>query len=93
MAKIDELLRTWRGIGPVEWCESKFGWIGEDARPIKLTDWQHAILTAWWSLRFVITTLGISNVKKTGKTLVNAALVFLAMVSIAWRAFLRRQRF
>ena len=42
MAKIDELLRTWRGIGPVEWCESKFGWIGEDARPIKLTDWQHA---------------------------------------------------
>jgi len=72
--KILPLIEKWREIGPAAWAEDRFGWIGEENKPIKLTPWQRAIVGAWWTLRAFITTLAISNVKKTGKTFTNALL-------------------
>lgn len=74
----NDLVNHWRSIGPVEWAESAYGWIGLDGQPIKLTPWQRAVLSAWWENREVVTTLGVSNTKKTGKTFVNSVL-------LAWR--------
>ncbi len=78
MAKIDELIAHWRSAGPVEWAEGPYGWIGIDGQPVKLDPWQRATLEAWWAHRDVVTTLAISNIKKTGKTFVDAVL-------LAWR--------
>ena len=78
MTKTDELIETWRGIGPTAWAESAHGWIGIDAKPITLEPWQRACLGAWWAHRETVTTLAVSNIKKTGKTLLNAVL-------LAWR--------
>ncbi|MDD5189917.1 MAG: hypothetical protein PHE50_02660 [Dehalococcoidales bacterium] len=78
MPKIDDYSKRLRSIGPAAWCEGPYGWIGEDGQPIALIDWQKAVLLAWWEYRDVCSTLGISNVKKTGKTLLNAVLT-------AWR--------
>jgi phage terminase large subunit-like protein len=74
----NELVKTWRDIGPVAWAEGPFGWTGEDGKPITLEPWQRAVLSAWWERREDVTTLAVSNVKKTGKTFVNAVL-------LAWR--------
>ncbi|MCL4533906.1 MAG: terminase large subunit [Bacteroidetes bacterium] len=71
----NDLVREWRDMGPVAWAEHSLGWIGEDGQPIKLYPWQRAVLEAWWSLRGTTTTLGISNIKKTGKTQLNAFLL------------------
>ncbi len=76
--KIDQLVAQWRGMGPVAWAEHAYGWIGPDGRPITLSDWQRAALSAWWDRRADVSTLAISNVKKTGKTFLNAVLT-------AWR--------
>ncbi len=76
--KTNELITHWRQAGPVDWAEGPYGWIGIDRQPIKLTPWQAAILGAWWQRKETITTLGVSNVKKTGKTFSNAVL-------LAWR--------
>lgn len=73
-----ELLTRWREIGPAAWAEGPGGWIGEDGQPIILEPWQRAVLEAWWEHREDVTTLGISNVKKSGKTLLDAVL-------LAWR--------
>lgn len=78
MAKADELLLHWREAGPVTWAEGPGGWIGEDGLPIVLAPWQRAVLGAWWANRAQVSTLGISNTKKTGKTLLDAVL-------LAWR--------
>ncbi|MBN1975957.1 MAG: hypothetical protein JW918_01025 [Anaerolineae bacterium] len=72
------LVREWCELGPVAWAEHRFGWVGIDGAPIQLEPWQRAALGAWWELREVITTLGVSNIKKTGKTLLDAVLT-------AWR--------
>jgi phage terminase large subunit-like protein len=72
---VDELITQWREIGPAAWAESDHGWIGIDKQPIKLEPWQRAVLEMWWDYREVITTLAISNVKKTGKTFVDAVLL------------------
>jgi phage terminase large subunit-like protein len=74
----NELIEHWRSIGPVEWAEGAHGWIGIDRQPIILTPWQRAVLWAWWENRDRVSTLAISNVKKTGKTFLNAVL-------LAWR--------
>lgn len=74
-----------REIGPAAWAEGPYGWIDEDGKPIILTGWQKAVLNAWWLFRFDITTLAISNVKKTGKTLLDAILLcwrFLALPGV-----------
>jgi hypothetical protein len=76
--KIDELIAEWRDRGPVSWVEGPYGWIGIDGSPAQLTEWQRAALLAWWDHREEITTFAISNIKKTGKTFLNAAL-------LAWR--------
>ncbi len=76
--KVDELVIHWREVGPVAWAEGEYGWIGIDRKPVQLTPWQRAVLEAWWNYREVITTLAISNIKKTGKTFVNSVL-------LAWR--------
>lgn len=65
-------------MGPIAWAESPHGWIGIDGKPITLEPWQRAILAAWEAHRDAVTTLAVSNVKKTGKTLLNA-------VMLAWR--------
>lgn len=84
MSKRDsELVTAWRTLGPVGWAESSFGWIGDDGAvstltPVRLLPWQRAILGAWWDLRADVTTLALSNIKKTGKTFCNAVL-------LAWR--------
>lgn len=75
MSKANELVQTWREMGPVAWCESAYGWIGEDGQPVQLTPWQRAILQTWWENRETCSTLAISNVKKTGKTFLNAVLL------------------
>lgn len=70
-----DLVKEWRERGPVVWCEGPYGWTGDDGNSIVLSPWQRAILSVWWMLREVVTTLAISNVKKTGKTFVNAVLL------------------
>ena len=71
----NELVEHWRSIGPVEWAEGAHGWIGINRQPIQLTPWQRAVLLAWWENRDRVSTLAISNVKKTGKTFLNAVLL------------------
>ncbi len=73
-----ELIQAWRDMGPVAWAESAYGWIGENGQPIVLTGWQRAVLQTWWKHRETTTTLAVSNIKKTGKTLMNGVL-------LAWR--------
>ena len=75
---IDELIQHWREMGPIVWAEGVFGWIDLDGEPIRLEPWQRAVLSFWWIHRFIISTLVISNIKKTGKTFANAVL-------LAWR--------
>lgn len=78
MATIDELVKQWRAAGPVAWAESAYGWIDESGQPVTLEPWQRAALEAYWQNRERVTTFAISNVKKTGKT-------FLDAVLLAWR--------
>ena len=75
MAELNEI---WREQSPAAWAESKYGWVGTDGKPIKLHPWQRAVLDAWWEHKGDTSTLGISNIKKTGKT-------FLDAVLVAWR--------
>lgn len=74
-AMVDELIEQWRSMGPAEWAESEHGWIGMDKKPVELEPWQKAILSAWWDFRETVTTLAISNIKKVGKTFVDAVLL------------------
>lgn len=78
MAKINELVAAWRDTDPVTWAQSQYGWVGTEGQPVALTAWQSAVLTAWWQNRADVSTLAISNTKKTGKTFLNAVLT-------AWR--------
>ena len=78
MTQTNELIARWREIGPIAWCEGPYGWIGEDGQPITLTPWQRAALAGWWACKETCTTLALSNIKKTGKTLTNAVIT-------AWR--------
>lgn len=78
MATASELVREWRERGPVAWCEGPYGWTGDEGKSITLADWQRAVLSAWWDRRADVSTLAVSNVKKTGKTFVNGVL-------LAWR--------
>ena len=79
MAPIDALVERWRGMGPVRWAQHRYGWVlPETGMPIRLEPWQAAVLSVWWERRDRVSTLGISNVKKTGKTTCNAVL-------LAWR--------
>jgi len=73
-----KLVEEWRNLGPARWAEHKFGWLLEDGTPVVLEPWQRAVLAAWEAHKTEVTTLAISNVKKTGKTTVNAILT-------AWR--------
>lgn len=73
---VAEQLETWRADGPIVWAEGH--WIMRSGALIHLTDWQWAVLNLWWRHRETTTTLAISNVKKTGKTTLNAVLT-------AWR--------
>lgn len=70
-----QLIETWRAMGPVSWAESRFGWLDVDGKPITLIPWQRAVLSAWEAQRDEITALAISNIKKTGKTFLNAVLL------------------
>jgi phage terminase large subunit-like protein len=73
---ITELVETWRALGPIGWAESAYGWIDIGiGKPIALAAWQRAVLRAWEAHREEITTLAISNIKKTGKTSLNAILL------------------
>ena len=76
--KTNELVEEWRARGPVTWAEGPYGWTGIDGKPITLAPWQRAVLQAWWENKETVTTLAVSNVKKTGKTFVDAVL-------LAWR--------
>jgi hypothetical protein len=78
MSNAFSLMQEWRLRGPVTWSEGPYGWIGEDGKPVVLEPWQRAVLSAWWERRDTVSTLAMSNVKKTGKTFVNAVL-------LAWR--------
>jgi phage terminase large subunit-like protein len=78
MTKLKGLAIEWRNLGPVAWAEHPYGWIHDDDRPIRLEPWQRAALEAWWRNRETVTTFAVSNVKKTGKTTLNAIL-------LAWR--------
>jgi len=75
---IATLIDAWRELTPQQWAEHEFGWIMEAGEPIRLEAWQRAVLEAWWKHRSTTTTLAISNVKKTGKTTLDAVL-------LAWR--------
>lgn len=78
MSKDNELITTWRGIGPVKWAEGPGGWMDIDGQAVSLTAWQRAALTAYFEHRADVSTFAISNTKKTGKTFLNAVL-------LAWR--------
>jgi hypothetical protein len=58
----------------VAWAEHAYGWLGEDGQPIRLADWQRAVLEAYWAHRADVSTLLISTVKKAGKTFVDSLL-------------------
>ena len=64
--------------GPARWATGAHGWIDTSGQPVTLTPWQSAVLDAWYQHKQDVSTLGISSVKKTGKTFVNAVL-------LAWR--------
>ena len=76
--KIAKLVEEWRELGPARWAEHAYGWIMPDGKPITLEPWQRAALEAWWGQRHDVTTFALSNIKKTGKTTVDAILM-------AWR--------
>ena len=76
--QVDELVSEWRQLGPSEWAEGLYGWIGVDKQPITLDPWQRAVIESWWAHRDSVSTVAISNIKKTGKT-------FLDAVLLAWR--------
>ena len=57
--KTEKLIEHWREVGPIEWAEGVYGWIGLDSDPISLIPWQRAVLGGWWAHRDEITTLGI----------------------------------
>lgn len=78
MARTSDLVARWREIGPIEWSESKYGWLMESGAPIVLADWQRAALALWWQHSREITTLAVSLPKKVGKTALTAIL-------LAWR--------
>ena len=82
MSKINELIATWREMGPVDWSESAHGWLDITGEPITLAPWQRAVLIAWEAHRGEITTLSVSNIKKTGKTTVNAVLLCWRWLSL-----------
>jgi hypothetical protein len=73
--QIDKLIERWRSLGPIAWAEGPHGWIGIDRQPITLLPWQRAALWEWWEHRLRITTLAVSNIKKVGKTLLDAVLL------------------
>lgn len=64
--------------GPRRWAEGAHGWISAEGAPVSLELWQRAVLDLYFQHRGDISTLGISNVKKTGKTFLNA-------IVLAWR--------
>lgn len=78
MQNPSDLVTEWREMGPVAWAESAYGFIMEDGQPIELTPWQRAALESYETHRGEVSTLAISNIKKTGKTALNAVLT-------AWR--------
>lgn len=78
MTTVKSLTKQWRQMSPAAWAEHAYGWIMPGGQPVVLEDWQRAALDAWWQHREGVTTLAISNVKKTGKTTTNAVLT-------AWR--------
>jgi len=78
MTTANDLVKNWRELGPVAWAEGPYGWTDQAGQPITLTPWQRAALQAWWDNRADCTTFAISNVKKTGKTFLDALL-------LAWR--------
>jgi len=78
MTTVTKLVEKWREIGPIAWAEGPYGWIGQGGQPVTLEPWERAVLDAWWNNREIVTTLAISNIKKTGKTFDNALL-------LAWR--------
>lgn len=69
-------------MGPIGWAESSHGWIDVDGKQITLTPWQRACLQAWEAHSAEISTLAVSNVKKTGKTLLNAILLCWRWLSL-----------
>ena len=73
--KIAELVKAWRDMSPADWAENPYGWIMDTGEPIQLLPWQRAVLDAWWERRDVASTLAISNIKKSGKTLLDAILL------------------
>src|SRR5574341_1499626 len=75
MANASELIAEWREMGPAAWAESAHGWIDVGGEPIRLAEWQSAVLRAWEAHSGERTTLAVSNVKKVGKTLLNAVLL------------------
>ncbi len=72
--EISNLVTEWREMGPVEWAEGPYGFIMEDGQPISLTPWQRAALESYWQHRAEVSTWAVSNIKKTGKTALNAVL-------------------
>jgi hypothetical protein len=83
----NELITHWREHSPAVWAEGAYGWIGEDGQPVQLYPWQRAILDAWWDNKDIIATLAISNVKKTGKTALNAFLTAWRWLTLPGRHF------
>lgn len=78
MSDISAYTERLREIGPALWIEGAYGWTGIDGVSITLASWQKVVLDEWWKRRKIVSTVGISNIKKTGKTFINGAL-------LAWR--------
>lgn len=87
MSKTTELIETWRRIGPLEWASGPYGWLDVEGVPVQLTDWQAVVLAAWWQHRAEISTIAISNIKKSGKTTLNAILTCWRWLCLPSRHF------
>jgi len=74
VSRTETVVTGWRDMGPVAWAEHSLGWLMADGMPIRLTDWQRAVLEALERRQKYTSTLAISNVKKAGKTTLNALL-------------------
>jgi phage terminase large subunit-like protein len=82
MSSITHLVDTWSGMEPAAWAGHRYGWIMADGQPIILTPWQRVILSEYWRRRSDVSTLFVSTVKKSGKTLLDSLLLAYRWLTI-----------
>ena len=79
---IENLIQAWRDMGLVSWAGHRYGWITESGEPIEFSTWQNVVLSEYLQRQDIVSTLFISSVKKTGKTLLNSIITTYRWLTI-----------